>query len=53
MPIFVQVPCGLSKKNAPAMPPMTIPAPMLFQNAAANLTRSLRGNVDTVSKVIL
>src|SRR5258707_559193 len=37
MPIFVHVPCGLSKKNAAAIPPMTIPAPTLFQNEAANL----------------
>ena len=39
IPILVQVPGGLSKKNAPAIPPMTIPAPTLFQNEAANLTR--------------
>jgi hypothetical protein len=36
MPSLVQVPCGLSKKNAAAMPPMTMAAPMLFQNEAAN-----------------
>jgi hypothetical protein len=42
MPILVQAPGGFSKKNAAAMPPMTIPAPTLFQKDAANLTRSLR-----------
>jgi hypothetical protein len=41
MPSFVQVPCGLSKKNAAAMPPMTMAAPMLFQNEAANFTHGL------------
>src|SRR6201993_5547706 len=50
MPIFVQAPCGLSKKNAAAIPPMTIPAPTLFQNEAANLTRSLRCTVELLSK---
>ena len=50
MPIFAQVPRGLSKKNAAAMPPMTIPAPMLFQNEAANLTRSLRCNIEPFPK---
>jgi non-homologous end joining protein Ku len=50
IPIFVQVPCGLSKKNAAAMPPMTKPAPMLFQNEAANLTRSLRCNTEPLPK---
>jgi hypothetical protein len=30
----------LSKKNAAAMPPMTMAAPTLFQNEAANFTRS-------------
>src|SRR5262249_60866739 len=29
---------------------MTMPAPTLFQNEAANLTRSLRCNVDLLSK---
>jgi hypothetical protein len=36
MPSLVQVPCGLSKKNAATKPPMTMAAPMLFQNEAAN-----------------
>src|SRR5262245_19514040 len=42
MAILVQVPDGFSKKNAAARPPITMPAPTLFQNEAANLTRSLR-----------
>jgi hypothetical protein len=46
IPILVQAPAGFSKKNAAAMPPMTIPAPTLFQNEAANLTRSLRCTVE-------
>src|SRR2546429_9678611 len=50
MPILVQVPAGFSKKNAPSMPPMSIPAPTLFQNEAANLTRSLRCTVELLSK---
>src|SRR6516162_1144138 len=50
IPILVQVPAGLSKKNAAAIPPMTIPAPTLFQNEAANLTRSLRCSVELLSK---
>src|SRR6266446_9827459 len=50
IPILVQVPAGLSKKNAAAIPPMTIPAPTLFQNEAANLTRSLRCTVELLSK---
>src|SRR5262249_26090134 len=41
---------GLSKKNAAAIAPMTIPAPTLFQNEAANLTRSLRCSVERLSK---
>jgi hypothetical protein len=32
------------ESNAPATPPMSIPAPTLFQKVAANLTRSLRTN---------
>src|SRR5262249_14614944 len=50
MPFFIQVPCGLSKKNAAAIPPMTIPAPTLFQNEAANLIRSLRCNSESLPK---
>src|SRR5260370_42471520 len=50
MPPFAHVPCGFSKKTAAAMPPMTIPAPMLFQYEAANLTRSLRWSVELLSK---
>src|SRR5262249_16348433 len=50
IPILVQTPDGLSKKNAAAIPTMTIPAPTLFQNEAANLTRSLRCTVELLSK---
>src|SRR6516164_4084689 len=50
IPILVQAPGGLSKKNAPAIPPMTMPAPTLFQNEAAILTRSLRCSVELLSK---
>src|SRR5258708_20514025 len=50
LPILVQPPAGLFKKNAAAVPPMTIPAPTLFQNEAANLTRSLRCSVELLSK---
>jgi hypothetical protein len=42
MPILVQVPDGLSKKNAAAIPPITMSAPTLFQNEAANLIGLLR-----------
>src|SRR5215831_20567140 len=37
-------------RNAAAIPPMTIPAPVLFQNEAANLTRSLRCKVEPFPK---
>ena len=33
-----------------SIPPMTMPAPTLFQNEAANLTRSLRCSVELLSK---
>jgi hypothetical protein len=33
--ILVQAPASFSKKMRPPMPPMTIPAPTLFQNDAA------------------
>ena len=32
----------LVQKKAAAIPPITMPAPTLFQNEAANLTRALR-----------
>src|SRR5215813_4585073 len=41
---------GPSKKNAPVSPPISIPAPTIFQNEAANLTRSLRCSVELLSK---
>src|SRR5262249_1455858 len=50
IPILPQTPDGLSKKNAAATPPMTMPAPTLFQNEAANLTRSFRCSVELLSK---
>jgi hypothetical protein len=36
--------------QAAAIPPITIPAPTLFQNGAANLTRSLRCSVEPLPK---
>src|SRR5262249_57726167 len=50
IPILAKPPDGLSKKIAAAIPPMTIPAPTLFQNEAANLTRSFRCSVELLSK---